>query len=64
MEIDIDPTDEFKAKTKAWADNDELDDKQKRFVTNIEKHAANPKPLYKTHKKEIRAQVGDYKVSL
>ena len=50
-----DPKEDFIEAIKAWADtaleNGEIDDKQYKFVTNIDDtHHAVPKPLYKTHK--------------
>ena len=56
-ETDDNPTEGFIREIKSWADDardsGEIDDKQHKFVTNIEEtHLANPKPLYKTHKKD------------
>ena len=52
-----DPILNYKDEIQQWADNalenDEINVKQHRFVTDIqETHLANPKPLYKTHKKD------------
>jgi hypothetical protein len=54
-ETDDNPMEEYKQEIKQWAEaaleNNEIDDKQFRYVTNIEEtHLAIPKPLYKTHK--------------
>ena len=49
------PLDEYIQEIKDWADaaleTGEIDDKQYKFISNIDDaHLANPKPLYKTHK--------------
>ena len=59
-----DPREDFIEAIKAWADtaleNGEIDDKQYKFVTNIDDtHLAVPKPLYKTHKKDENGDMLD-----
>ena len=42
------------------SDKGEIDAKQAQFVTNLEEtHAANPKPLYKTHKRDCNDNMVD-----
>ena len=59
-----DPKEDFIGAIEAWADtaleNGEIDDKQYKFVTNIDDtHHAVPKPLYKTHKKDENGDMLD-----
>ena len=56
-EVEEDPKEDFIDQIKFWAadafENEEINEKQFNFVTNIdETHLAIPKPLYKTHKKD------------
>ena len=59
-----DPKEDFIGAIEAWADtaleNGEIDDKQYKFVMNIDDtHHAVPKPLYKTHKKDENGDMLD-----
>ena len=61
-EIDNDPTEDFIEEVKNWADNclenGVITEQMYKFVTNFEDtHAANPKPLFKTHKKDENGQM-------
>ena len=63
-ESDNDPIEEYREEIKQWADtaleNGELDDKQHKYVTNIDDtHLAVPKPLYKTHKTDVDGNMLD-----
>ena len=54
-EVNNNPIEDYKDEIKQWADTalnvGEIDDKQHKYVIDIEEtHLANPKPLYKTHK--------------
>ena len=60
-EIGNDPTEEFKEEVKEWADdcleNGVITEQMYKFVTAFEDtHPANPKPLFKTHKKDENGQ--------
>ena len=61
-EMNDDPKEEFIEAIKSFAEeafeNEEIDDKQYNFITNIEdSHLAVPKPLYKTHKKDENGEM-------
>ena len=61
-QVNDDPKEQFIEDIKAWADTalekGEIDDKQHKFVTNIDDtHHAVPKPLYKTHKKDENGEM-------
>ena len=63
-EVEEDPTENFKQRINNWvakgSDKGEIDAKQAQFVTNLEEtHAANPKPLYKTHKRDCNDNMVD-----
>ena len=56
-ETEDDPMDTYKQEIQNWADNaldiGEIDGKQHKYITDVQDtHHANPKPLYKTHKKD------------
>ena len=61
-EILSDPTSEYIEKVTNWADKN-LEDgnitkSMHQFVTDIDQsHAANPKPLYKTHKRDVNGEI-------
>ena len=63
-ETEENPIEGFKLRIKNWADDaleiGEIDEKQHKYVTNIEEtHMANPKPLYKTHKTDDQGRMLD-----
>ena len=61
-EVNDDPMEEFNDDIKFWAaealENEEINEKQFKFVTDIDDaHLARPKPLYKTHKKNENGEM-------
>ena len=63
-ETNDDPKEDFIDEIKFWAaeafENEEINEKQYKFVTNIDDtHLAIPKPLYKTHKKDENGEMLD-----
>ena len=61
-QTEVNPMDTYVQEIKQWADaaleNNEIDEKQFKYVTNIdETHLAIPKPLYKTHKTDIEGNM-------
>ena len=61
-EVDENPIEEFSDDIRFWAaealENNEITEKQFKFVTSIEDtHLARPKPLYKTHKKNENGEM-------